>query len=195
VYINPESPQDSHASNAHTNHPKRKLHAITGTMDEPLAPGKCFLLSLPNELNLSIIAQIDSHEDLCSLSVTCRKLQGMAETFVWRSLLVLNGRHADNIVRAMVARPERTYAVHDIAVRYNEHQQDGIEDLNPVIYYLKQLRHLTIESPCPNNHGGWMRGGSKFPHCTRIDYTKLFEKAVNPKLQFQPLSMLQSGMF
>lgn len=116
--------------------------------------GSFQLFSLADELILSIIEQIDSHHALCSLAATCSRLQSLTEPFIWRSLLVLTGSHVGKLVQAFDQRPERLSSIQELAIQYDQKDEEGIEKINPCLRQMVKLRHLTIESPCPNNHGG-----------------------------------------
>jgi hypothetical protein len=169
----------------------REVVAANMTSFESLR--SCRLLALPEELLLCTIEQIDDHDALRNLAATCSYLQRLTEPFIWRSLLVVRGVHADYIARALGSRPERASFVQDLAIRYKEDNGDGIEFLEPFIYQMRRLRQLHLESPCPNNYGGWRNGASEFSHWTKIDYTRLFEAACNGKSLSPPLPHLQSG--
>jgi hypothetical protein len=148
------------------------------------------LLALVDELLLAILDQIDSKEALCNLSATCFRLQGLAEPYVWRSLLVTKGSHARHLAVALDSREVRTSHVHELSIRYPDGQRDGIEDLNHFIGLMEKLRHLTIESPCPNNNE-WTQ--NPFDGATRINYRALLQAAVFPRAGLSPtLPMLQS---
>jgi hypothetical protein len=151
--------------------------------------GSIRLGDLADELLLCIVEQIDSRQALHNLAATCSRFQALAEPFIWRSLLIVKGSNVPGLAHALNSRPERISSVWDLAVRYNEEDEDGIELLNPLIPKMEKLRDLTIESPCPNNYG---RGLRLFPdNFTRIDYTKVFTDAVSG-MQPSPLPMLQS---
>ena len=91
------------------------------------------------------------------------------------------GRHADKIAFSLNNRVERIAFIQDLAIRYDDRHEVGIENLGGFMPHMEKLRHLTIESPCPNN-SNW-RGGAIFDSWTRIDYTTLFETAAMPMLQ------------
>jgi hypothetical protein len=149
------------------------------------------LLSLVDELLLSVIDQIDSKETLCTLALTCTRFQGLVEPYIWRNLLVLTGRHARHIMQALDSREERVDYIHSLAIRYEDYVKEGIEELNHFIALMSRLKHFTVESPCPNNRE-W-RAGAFFDGYSRIDYTNLLSSAVYPRIG-QPLAlpMLQS---
>jgi len=108
------------------------------------------LLSLVDELLLNIIDHVDSHQALCNLAATCTRFQGIAEPYVWRSLLVLNGSQARNIALALDSRDLRIEYIRELSVRYKDEHRAGIEELNHFIPLMQRLGHLTIESPCPS---------------------------------------------
>jgi hypothetical protein len=124
-------------------------------LSPPQLDGHYPLLSLADELLLNILEQIDSKKDLCSLACTCFRLQGLVEPFIWRSLLILSGGHATQIASSVQKREERTLAIRSLQIRYPQHAAQGIENLNPEMKKMLQLRELTVESSCPNNTGVW----------------------------------------
>ncbi|KAF2010763.1 hypothetical protein BU24DRAFT_454341 [Aaosphaeria arxii CBS 175.79] len=152
--------------------------------------GDLELLSMVDELLLNIIEQIDDHAALCSLSATCSRFRGLVEPFIWRNLLILNGDQASEIALSLQSCPERLANIQELAIHYKHDDASGIGRLNPFIYDMSRLRHLTIESPCPNN-GEW-RHEAVFTAETKIDYSTLFEKSVARELSSPPLQMLQS---
>lgn len=152
------------------------------------------LLGLVDELLLAILDQIDSHADLCNLAATCSRFQSLAEPYVWRTLLVTKGVHARAVAHALDSREERSSYVHELILTYHNNQKHGIEELNHFIGLMTKLRHLTIESPCPNN-GEW-HGLSVFDGSTRIDYRSLLEASVFPRAGIAPMvPILQSREF
>jgi hypothetical protein len=167
---------------------KRKKHhfrpvsgpRMNSAEDAPQPIGEWSLSTLVDELLLCIIDQIDSHETLCNLAATCSRFQGLVEPYCWRSLLVRKGRHASRIALGLNNRVERIGFVQDLAVRYNDSHEEGIENLGGFMENMSKLKNLTIESPCPNN--GEYRGGQRFESWTRIDYTTLFERGNLPML-------------
>lgn len=150
------------------------------------------LLALVDELLLLIINQIDSKEALCNLASTCRRFQALSEPYIWRSLLVTNGDHARFIAAALDVREARADYVQELAIRYPDNDREGIQELNHFIVFMRKLRHLTIESPCPNNVE-WNVEEKEFDGWTKIDYATLLEASVYPRKGVEPtLSMLQS---
>ncbi|KAH7383872.1 hypothetical protein BKA66DRAFT_86768 [Pyrenochaeta sp. MPI-SDFR-AT-0127] len=137
------------------------------------------LLSLVDELLLNIIDQIDNRDSLCSLAATCTRFQDLVEPYVWRKLLILKGTHARSIAAALDSRDARVDYVQDLSIRYKDEYREGIEELNHFVSLMSKLRHLTIESPCPNN-SEW-RSGVYFDGWSRIDYTNLLARAVYPR--------------
>ncbi|KAF1976777.1 hypothetical protein BU23DRAFT_551233 [Bimuria novae-zelandiae CBS 107.79] len=149
------------------------------------------LLALVDELLLSIIDQIDSRDALCQLAAACRRFQGLTEPYIWRSLLVISGHHARSIAAALDLREERSEYVQELSIRYPDGGRDGIQELNHFIVLMKKLKHLTIESPCPNNVE-W-NDTKEFDGWTKIDYATLLEASVYPRKGVEStLPMLQS---
>ncbi|KAI8930944.1 hypothetical protein NX059_011959 [Plenodomus lindquistii] len=149
------------------------------------------LLSLVDELLLSIIDQIDVHETLCNLAATCMRFQGLIEPYIWRSVLVTKGGHARRVATALDSREERMEYIQELSIRYRDEDRVGIEELNHFLAHMSRLRHLTLETPCPNN-SEW-RQGMYFDGWSRIDFTNLLAAAVYPRLTMElTLPVLQS---
>ncbi|KAL6707310.1 hypothetical protein ACN47E_004298 [Coniothyrium glycines] len=149
------------------------------------------LLSLVDELLLNIIDHIDDVDRLCNLAAACSRLQALVEPYIWRNLVVLKGVHARRIALALDSRDSRVDFIQDISIRYQDDVRDGIEELNHWIGLMSKLRHLTIESPCPNNLE-W-QSGTYFDSWSRIDYRNLLPLAVYPRTGIAPaMPMLQT---
>jgi hypothetical protein len=171
---------------------RRARHEPGITMVEPAQSG---LLQLVDELLLNIIDHIDARDALCNLAATCTRLQGLVEPYIWHSVEVLKGEHARRVARALDSRDERPGYVHDLAIRYQDEYRDGIEEMNHFIGLMSRLRHLHIESPCPNN-SEWQQGNIYFDGYSRIDYSNLLASSVYPRIDMQrALPALQSRMF
>jgi hypothetical protein len=163
------------------------------TESQPQAP-RSGILALVDELLLAIIDQIDSKRALINLASTCSCFQGLVEPYIWRTLLVTRGGYARRLAAALDSRETRPSYVHDLSIRYPDTAREGIEELNHFIGQMNKLRHLTIESPCPNN-SEWTRD-TYFDGSTRIDYRALLEAAVHPYSGMSPaLPLLQSRRF
>jgi hypothetical protein len=157
-----------------------------------LGPAENGLLRLVDELLLNIIDHIDARDALCSLAATCTRFQGLVEPYIWRDLQVIKGSHAHSIATAFDSRDQRTDYIQDLSIRYADDFRDGIEDLNHHTGLMSRLRHLHIESPCPNN-SEWQMNDIYFDGYSRIDYTNLLASAVYPRLGAPlALPMLQS---
>lgn len=144
------------------------------------------LLSLVDELLLNIIDHIDNRQALGHLASTCTRFQGLVEPYIWRDLLVLTGSHARHVTQALDSRDERVDYIRSLSIRYKDEYKEGIEELNHHIALMSRLKHLMLESPCPNN-SEW-RTGLFFDGYSRIDFTNLLASAVYPRVEL-PLSM------
>ena len=159
-----------------------------------LGPAENGLLRLVDELLLNIIDHIDARDALCSLAATCTRLQGLVEPYIWKDLEVLKGEHARKIAKALDSREERSDCIQELSIRYHDEYRDGIEELNHFIGLMSRLRHLHIESPCPNN-SEWQQGNIYFDGYSRIDFTNLLASSVYPRTDMQKaLPVLQSCM-
>jgi hypothetical protein len=173
----------------HSGYVFRMSRSEPGSTQLALAPHG--LLSLVDELLLNILDHIDNQEALCNLAATCMRFQDLTEPYIWRHLLVTNGHHAKLVAAAFDTRDARIDYVKSLAVRYKDDYREGIEELNHFIALMGKLKHLHIESPCPNN-SEW-RSGMFFDGYSRIDYTNLLAGAVYPRLGLPlALPMLQS---
>lgn len=151
------------------------------------------LLNLADELLLAIVDQIDDGRTLCNLARTCSKFQMLSEPHIYKSILILNGTLAKDILaKGFTKRRARLSAVQDLAIRYHYTMEEGIEELEPLLYFMTQLRHLLIEAPCCNDtpwsgHQSWDSYG-------RIDYGKLFEASlsIDSSIRPRPLAHLES---
>lgn len=158
------------------------------------------LLALAVELLIEIISQVQDRQSLCALARTCSRLQNLTEDFIYESLLIRNGRQARALAQLFASGRIRARAVHDLQIRWPHTSEDGIEDIDPVLKDITQLKHLRIESPCCND-GPWIEqpGKPALPWTSggKFDISKLFDAALNPKksLSPSPLGKLQSCMF
>jgi hypothetical protein len=158
------------------------------------------LLALADELLIEIISQIEDRQSLCCLARVSPRLQGLAEPYIYDSILTRTGDQARNLVQLFESRNARLRAVHDLQIRYLYSSEDGIEDLNAVLKGLTQLRHLRIETPCCND-SPWMDLPGKpallWANGGRIDIPGLFEMALTLPTSVKPgiLGQLQSCMF
>ena len=145
-------------------------------IEPEIVPRFSRLLDLADELLLGIIEQVEKPKDLCSFALACSRIQALVEPFIYRSILVRTGSQATGLVRSIKARPVRAYAIQTLEIRYIFTAEHDIEALDLVLMDLRNLRHLTIESPCLNN-GPWRNGSRPWESKCRIDYCTLFEAA------------------
>lgn len=147
------------------------------------------LLTLATELLLLIADGLDS-KDLRNLAATCSRLYEVIEPFLWQSLEVLTGAYARRVLRALQRRPQRAGYIQNLKICYATSNENGIEVLDPVLQTFKDLRHFTLETPCPLSDG---REGHEDWNPSKINYEKLFLDSINPDLSPRPFTMLQSG--
>lgn len=176
-----------------TRHPGYVFRMSRHKLDHTTPALSCLLL-LVDELLLNIIDHIDNREALIALASTCTHLQSLVEPYIWRDLLVLTGRHARHISQALDSEDRRVGYVQSLSVRYENKYKHGIEELNFFISLMSRLRHLTIESPCPNN-SEW-RAGNYFDGHSRLDYANLLAGAIYSRAEMSPtLPILQTRRY
>lgn len=157
-------------------------------------------LALADELLIEIISQLQDRQSLCALARTCSRLQNLTEDFIFESLLIRNGTQARSLAQLLTSGRIRARAVHDLQIRWPHTSEDGIEDIDPVLKDLTQLKHLRVESPCCND-GPWIDQPDKpallWTSGGKIDISGLFEIALSYDNSIfpSPLGNLQSCMF
>ncbi|KAF2817105.1 uncharacterized protein BDZ99DRAFT_564904 [Mytilinidion resinicola] len=151
--------------------------------------GFCQFLSLADEIILAVIERVDQSKDLCRLARTCGRFQALVEPYIYRSVLIRTGAEAECLATSLDRRPSRTLDIQHFEVRYihkvvvddtgilQSDNESGIENVDRILPHLRNLRHLTIESPCINNNP-W-RGDEMIPWRSgcRVRYTPLFRAA------------------
>ncbi|KAG4439574.1 hypothetical protein IFR05_004922 [Cadophora sp. M221] len=146
-------------------------------------PGQSRLLRLADELLIQIAQHVTSNRDLCSLAVTCSRLQGFAEPVLYSSILVRNGNRALKLFTAILRRSSRALFVRKIHIRYKSDGDDGIEILNLALLHLLKLKELLIEAPCCNDTPSQR---ADFQSQGKIDYAAYFDFASSMTIHPQP---------
>ncbi|KAE8863659.1 hypothetical protein PTNB73_06866 [Pyrenophora teres f. teres] len=107
---------------------------------------KSALLSLPNELILSIVERIDheSSQDLPSLSLTSRRMYMLSLDHLYGHLTV---RSPWPLLRTIFLRPELASRVHKVTWRYNmKEKHDSLANRSTLFDYLDGLKIPQISS-------------------------------------------------
>jgi len=141
------------------------------------------LLSLIDELLISIIQHVESKDDLCSLVLACSRLQGLAEPALYRFILIRKGTYAIRFSGCIARRPVRASFIRALHIRYRHLDRHGIEALNSCLRIMYNLRELMIEAPCCNDTHGF-----DYDHDIqgKIDYAEYFTFASSVTPQSQP---------
>jgi hypothetical protein len=118
------------------------------------------LMTLADELILSIVEQITDIETLRNFALTCRKSQGRAEPYLYRTLNFHDGQAVVQFQEALTANDDRGRYVEYLAVRYKTETGDQMDLLNELLLSMPNLREWHIESPCPNDSVAFSLSGS-----------------------------------
>ncbi|KIW04028.1 uncharacterized protein PV09_04851 [Verruconis gallopava] len=110
------------------------------------------LMSLPDELLLCVVEQIDDTPSLRSFILTCQKAQSLAEPCLWRSIVIRNGEQARMLFGMFLKRRERRAFVQHVDVKHKLDSQGEIGIFDGQIGLFSNLRTCKIESPCPNDN-------------------------------------------
>ncbi|KAF7375445.1 hypothetical protein MSAN_00432400 [Mycena sanguinolenta] len=110
------------------------------------------LLSVPTELLLNVVEDIDDAASLRSFALTCRLARLVAEPVLYRTLLVNTGSQASYLAQALWQQqpPTRVELVHALDLRPEYGEDPDLEALTPLIGAMTQLRVLSMESPFAN---------------------------------------------
>lgn len=109
------------------------------------------LLSLADELILAVIEQIQDLEALRNLTLTCKKVRGLAEPYVYKDIFIRTGRQAQRLRDVIAANPERALAVRHLDVKYKHDDELGMDCLNTMCRFFQNMKSWEIETPCPND--------------------------------------------
>ncbi|KAL8788285.1 MAG: hypothetical protein Q9195_007382 [Heterodermia aff. obscurata] len=110
------------------------------------------LLALPDELLLGILSCLSAEQSaLSAVACACRRLQNLAEDFIYASNLIIKGSQAQRLSHALTARKDRVRLVHSLDLRCRFAHAAGMSVMNTLLPGLVNLKELTIESPWCNH--------------------------------------------
>jgi hypothetical protein len=121
------------------------METISGTRRESSS-----LLGLPNELITAIAEQIDDEVSLRSLALSCRRIQGLAEPSLYRSIFHLYGLQLAKLHSSLCAKPRRAQYIHSIESRCRTTHLTDLDFLARVVDLATNVRNLILESPFCN---------------------------------------------
>ena len=132
------------------------------------------LMQFPDEILLAIIAHVEEPADLCSLALTCRRIQDLTEPAIYRAMLICKGEKARRVAHALNTDPRRQRLVEDLLVSCPFESWLGIEDLQDHLSHMPKLKSLRLETPDCNQ-----RDHSERVHWRRIQerYEASFRRA------------------
>ena len=110
------------------------------------------LLALPDELVLCVLSHLsDDRDSLSAIACACRRLQDLAEPFVYASNLITAGSQVQGLSHALTARKERVRLVQSLDLRCRFRYTAGMSIIMTILPALVNLKELTIESPWCNH--------------------------------------------
>jgi len=120
------------------------------------------LLNLPDELLLAIIERVLDTADLCSLAATCDRLNGLVEPFIYRDIMISRGSQAATLASAIGRRPSRALQIKQLLSSTRFEVAEGIDRLPRSLALMKNLKHLSLETPdcnqkTPTDRLSWIR--------------------------------------
>ncbi|KAJ7821326.1 hypothetical protein B0H14DRAFT_2599320 [Mycena olivaceomarginata] len=107
------------------------------------------LLSVPTELLLAVVEAIDDVASLRSFSLTCKLARLLAESALYRAVLVTTGSQASCLAKAL-QQQQRAELVQVLDLQPNYGSNANLEELTPLIGAMAKLRALSMESPFAN---------------------------------------------
>ena len=110
------------------------------------------LLRLPNELVSSVLEKVEKQSDLCAIARTCHRLQSLAESFMYQSVLLTKAdghSQTENLARALTSpgTPSRASLVRKLHVNKPQCLSEGDYEALPSVFPpLQNLHELVVEA-------------------------------------------------
>lgn len=105
------------------------------------------LSGLPDEVLLLIVEHIEDVNTLLRLARTCRRLQSMAESKIYRSVLIRSGPTAQRVARSVDKRPARAVAMEVLEVACKKGLPQNLIIVPEILRAAVQLREYYFASP------------------------------------------------
>ncbi len=130
------------------------------------------LLMLPDELLHHIVASIEDTPTLCEVAAGCRRLNSLAEPFLYRSIIISDGSQAVALAKAIASRPVRASYVRKLLVSTKFEKAPGINQLPSSLSRMENLQDLSLETPDCN----MKKPGERVPWIMLQDrYERIFQ--------------------
>lgn len=114
------------------------------------------LCELPTELLYNIVSFIKDRSSLCSLARASRRYQDLAETAIYKAILIRKTEDAWELRKAIQKRPERRLYIQDLNLRpswYQNRKSLGYH-MRYIVARCPNLKNFALESPTCN-YGRW----------------------------------------
>lgn len=151
------------------------------------------LLLLPDELIALIVEQIDDLKTLRSLTRTCNRVQGIAESKLYRTLLIRSGDATQVLKRCLASQPERAKAIRKLECPLKSDERQDYESLKHILTVATGLREFMFESPACNTTD--FEDSDEWEYMVRHVFSP-FQRAVStiaPGIPERPLQQLREG--
>lgn len=104
------------------------------------------LLDLPDEILVSVFSFLD-FDTLLKAVLVCKPFSALAESFLYQSITVLNGRQGAALTNSFLADHRRTSWVRSFLVSTKFGQDGGLIHIPPHLARMTHLQELRLETP------------------------------------------------
>ena len=153
------------------------------------------LLLLPDELIALIIENVDDWKTLRNLARTCHQLQDIAESKLYRTLLIRSDHTARMLKNSLGSRPKRVKGVRKLECPLKDTERQDYDSLQDLCIMATGLREIMFESPACNT--AEFEDPAEWEFMTRRLFCPFQRAAMNSEhyLSQTPLQQLREGEF
>jgi hypothetical protein len=109
------------------------------------------ILDLADELLVLICASIESRNTLYSLMRVCRRLNGIAEPLLYKSVLLRDTQDNISFERSISTQPERAQQIQTLALHVAAAEEFEPVSVIPCLALTTNLQELSVDSPNEEN--------------------------------------------
>jgi hypothetical protein len=137
------------------------------------------LLYLADELLVLILDAIHSRNDVLSLMRVCRRLSGLAEPYLYASVLLRDIQDSTSFVGSLAKHPERALQIHCLDLDFAAQEEFEPVTIIPLLASMPNLEELAINSSDEENDA----------------FDEIFNRALAPELATNLLWSLRACVF